>query len=87
MNNQLQNRVLRHLKPPEMKKLHWHIDFLLQSIHAEIAKIVLFPSNRKEECEIAAQIRAQMIEVVPNFGSSDCKCESHLFFSGKKLPF
>ena len=80
MNQQLFNRVKRHLKPKNKKKLHWHIDYLLFHSSASIFKIYLIPSNRKEECEIAREISNHAVRFVPYFGSSDCNCKSHLYY-------
>ena len=69
----LEKRLERHLK--RKKKLFWHIDFLLDHPQAEIEKIFLSPL---EECELAKKVSKSGIPV-SGFGSSDCKCESHLF--------
>ncbi|UYP44336.1 hypothetical protein NEF87_000621 [Candidatus Lokiarchaeum ossiferum] len=87
MNSQLKNRVLRHLKPSTMKKNHWHIDFFLASNFTQIKKITLIPSHQKEECSVSQQMRQKMDYEVTNFGSSDCKCSSHLYFMGDHLEF
>ena len=73
--NSLEARIKRHLR--KEKKMKWHIDFLLQ--HATIKKIFYKESLKKEECEIAKKFEG--FEYIPKFGSSDCKCKSHLFYS------
>ncbi len=72
-------RIGRHLRKD--KFFHWHIDFLLQ--RAEIREIILCESEKETEC-LFAQLLSQKFHSVPNFGSSDCKCKSHLFFSEKR---
>ena len=69
-------RLNRHLKGN--KRLHWHIDFLLQK--AGISNIILGETTDKAECAIA-QALSRQFDSIPGFGSSDCKCGSHLFFT------
>lgn len=75
----LENRVIRHLKPPEQKKMHWHIDYLLAHPETHIQKVVLIPSNQREECQIAQEIKNNAKNEIVHFGCSDCRCTSHLF--------
>ena len=73
-------RLNRHLK--QNKKPHWHIDYLLQK--ASITSIVLCETGYRVECTIA-QALAPQFDSVPNFGSSDCHCPSHLFFATEEM--
>ncbi len=75
----LEVRLSHHLK--KNKKLHWHIDYLLQK--ALITSIVLCETERRVECTIAQALKCQL-DYVPRFGSSDCRCGSHLFFHRNK---
>ena len=75
----LKSRVNRHLK--ENKRPKWHIDYLLQK--ASIKSIILCETDNRVECAIAQALNPQF-DSIPSFGSSDCKCRSHLFFSGDK---
>ena len=70
------SRINRHLK--ENKKPRWHIDYLLQKTN--ISGIILCEAEDKIECIIAQALSSQF-DSIPGFGSSDCKCQSHLFFS------
>ena len=70
------SRLNRHLRTD--KKLHWHIDYLLQ--HASLDAIVICETEQRIECVIA-QALARQFESVPRFGASDCRCPSHLFFA------
>ncbi|MEM4347792.1 MAG: GIY-YIG nuclease family protein [Candidatus Altiarchaeota archaeon] len=72
----LHMRALRHLRRD--KKLHWHIDYFLKK--AKVLRIYLKISNEKEECKIAENL-AEKFPSVKNFGCSDCRCKSHLFYS------
>lgn len=73
-------RINRHLR--QDKKLRWHIDYLLTQ--GEVVEVILVEEDA--ECQIANALR-EMPEVslpIPGFGSSDCKCSSHLFYIRKK---
>ena len=70
------SRLNRHLK--SNKKPHWHIDYLLEK--ASISEIVLCETKDRTECAVA-QALSQQFDSIPGFGSSDCKCRSHLFFA------
>ncbi len=75
--NSLAPRIQRHLR--SNKKLHWHIDYLLNHENTEIIDVIYAISDVKWECRIAAAIAETGVEV-KNFGCSDCKCHSHLFY-------
>ncbi len=76
----LHRRIERHLK--KNKNLRWHIDYLLKE--AEIHEVIIIYTCKKVECKIA-QILSKKFKSVKNFGCSDCKCFSHLFYS-KEYP-
>lgn len=69
-------RVRRHLRVE--KKVHWHIDHLL--LHARAVDVVAARGKGRKECAVAAEL-AKHLPSVKGFGSSDCECESHLFYS------
>jgi len=74
----LQARVKRHIRC--QKKSHWHIDYLLQK--GKIQDIWIRP-NFFGECSTASMIQnlSPASEAVPKgFGSSDCRCSSHLHY-------
>ena len=70
------SRLNHHLK--ESKRPRWHIDYLLPM--ASISSIILFETRDRVECTIA-QALSRKFNSIPGFGSSDCKCRSHLFFA------
>jgi Uri superfamily endonuclease len=72
-------RLRRHLR--QKKRKHWHIDFLLQK--GKITWVVLLESDA--ECFLADFLRRHPLveDAVFGFGSSDCRCPSHLFFLGE----
>ena len=82
------NRVKRHLLSPEEKKKHWHIDYFLNDVSSIIIKVILIPLQYKLECTISQELEELCDEIIDNFGSSDCKCKSHLFYFSRyeKIP-
>jgi len=74
------SRLNRHLK--SNKKPHWHIDYLLEK--ASISEIILCETKDRAECTVA-QVLSHQFDSIPGFGSSDCKCCSHLFFAAFKM--
>ena len=72
--NGLEGRLKRHLSSE--KKLYWHIDYLLED--ASIREI--FCLDEDKECEFAREL-GKKFKCILKFGSSDCKCDSHLFYS------
>lgn len=73
--NGLESRINRHLR--KNKNIHWHIDYLLN--FAKISDIYYFENSVKDECIIANNFEKKLLNV-KDFGSSDCKCKSHLFY-------
>lgn len=64
---------------------HWHIDYLRP--HARLEQIWFSYGPERREHEWAAAMQAVLGgEPVPGFGSSDCRCHSHLFFF-ERLPY
>ncbi len=82
MGGRLLQRVHRHIKPPKDKKIHWHLDYLLETAAhtTSLEKILLYPSMERWECELAKIIGQKSNGKIEGFGSSDCKCASHLFY-------
>ena len=78
--NLLLNRVKRHILSNN-KKLHWHIDYLLANSNSIINRLYLIPSSERWECIIANELMDITDGYVKDFGSSDCNCISHLFYS------
>lgn len=74
----LRARIKRHIR--SQKKLFWHIDYLLQK--AKIVDIWI-RQNYFGECNTADKIRnfkPTGAKAIQGFGSSDCRCLSHLFY-------
>lgn len=78
----LEARVRRHLDGGERK--HWHIDHLSEVASGREA--LLFPSDEDRECTLNAMV-ATLPEsriVLKGFGSSDCRCITHLHLLSAK---
>ena len=75
--NNLQARVARHLTSE--KKLRWHTDYLLASPNAEVEMVITRQTEKRIECKIN-EIIQKFGKPVERFGSSDCKCKSHLTY-------
>ena len=69
-------RIGRHLRRD--KKLRWHIDYLRQRVDEVVA---YYQSGTRSECVFANELMIAGGEIpMKGFGSSDCKCKSHLVF-------
>ena len=77
--NGLEARIARHLKADKL--LHWHIDYFLRK--ARVEEVLWGITDKNEECAIAGHCMQTLLPVL-RFGCSDCRCTSHLFFSGDK---
>jgi len=73
-------RIRRHLS--NNKKNFWHIDYLLSSKTVKTREIWASPGE--QECQMAQCFFKRGYPYVEKFGSSDCRCWSHLFFLNKK---
>jgi sugar fermentation stimulation protein A len=73
----LSARMARHGR--KHKRPHWHIDYLTE----EADSIIPVPvrSSQRLECDIAKALSAVMHDGPAGFGSSDCQCLTHLFWS------
>lgn len=78
--NGVEARVSRHLR--DDKKKHWHIDHLLD--HAEVTRVYCLEGSKRDECATAGYVN-YIATPIPEFGASDCSCDSHLFrYEGKR---
>ena len=80
------NRVKRHISPSSSKKLHWHIDYLIGSENSLVTRVFLIPSKQRLECLIAQELYTILDGSIKDFGSSDCKCKSHLLYFREAIP-
>ena len=78
----LEARLARHRR--RAKKLRWHVDYLLT--HAQLMEVWSAASTDKLEClwaQAARELPGSEIPV-PGFGSSDCRCPSHLIYLARE---
>lgn len=78
----IESRVKRHIR--EDKKKHWHIDYLLEE--AEVKDVMGYEADKKEECRTASKLKDEFV-LIEDFGCSDCRCDSHLFYSRKGVDY
>lgn len=77
----IEQRVARHMRPS--KRMRWHIDYLLRK--GRVISVFSVPSEKKStECALATALATvDGAAVYPGFGSSDCRCVSHLIHFGE----
>lgn len=77
----VRSRVLRHCQ--EAKKKHWHIDYLRDLVEPIGAWYSHSPERIEHQwAEIFSS--SSSLKDIQNFGSSDCRCDSHLFHTTRK---
>jgi len=77
----LAQRIARHFRGSSRRR--WHVDYLRR--YAAVESV--YVSASLDECAIAARIAAfPGSEVVPRFGSSDCRCRGHLIRLASGMP-
>jgi len=76
--NGIEARVRRHLS--NQKRFHWHVDYLLE--RGRVIRYAIREGSTRQECEMNARTLAMPGASVPvtGFGSSDCRCLSHLVY-------
>ncbi|MFW6039383.1 MAG: GIY-YIG nuclease family protein [bacterium] len=73
----LLSRLRRHARREKSRR--WHMDYL--AAHGVMRGAWVLPGAPKHrECEVAATLSTSYVRPVSGFGSSDCQCESHLFW-------
>ncbi|MBN2408035.1 MAG: GIY-YIG nuclease family protein [Elusimicrobia bacterium] len=77
----IEARLKRHIGKD--KKLHWHIDYLLDKAHV-ITAAILRAGDKRNECAAARKL-SRVLTCVPGFGSGDCGCGGHLYYAGDAL--
>uniref|UniRef100_A0A7C4YHT2 GIY-YIG nuclease family protein n=1 Tax=candidate division WOR-3 bacterium TaxID=2052148 RepID=A0A7C4YHT2_UNCW3 len=70
----INGRIKRHFS--DNKKIFWHIDYLLDR-KTRIKDVWI--SSEEVECRMAKIFLEEGFSYIKNFGSSDCRCKSHLF--------
>ena len=80
MNN-LEKRIERHAEIAVGKRtgpLRWNIDYLTSK--ASLINFKTIKTDKKIECRLSDRIKKLSDGTVRGFGSSDCKCGSHLHY-------
>lgn len=75
-------RVARHFR--EEKTKHWHIDYIREFVTPLLAWCS-YDDVHLEHVWAESMMSMKNVSVVKGFGCSDCKCESHLFYT-KTMP-
>jgi Uri superfamily endonuclease len=70
----LEARIRHHMQPA--RRAHWHVDYLRQE--ADVLGVWYSSDRVRLECIWANALVHRHVSLVPRFGSSDCRCESHL---------
>ncbi len=73
-------RVSRHMRVAtgNGRRPRWHIDYLLMNPGFRLVRVYCASTGERLECPLAQTITLPSIS---GFGSSDCRCNGHLFFS------
>ena len=75
----LRARVRRHAR--RVKKLHWHIDYLRPHAILECAWYGAHTARQEHRWATALHPAFRQKFRYGRFGASDCRCDSHLFFT------
>lgn len=75
-------RVTRHVR--QGARTHWHIDYVRRIAQPVGVWFSTENARREHEWAEALQRAPWTSEAAPQFGASDCRCESHLFFLGAR---
>ena len=73
----LEKRIQRHKK--KIKKVKWHIDYLTTNSDVRVIEAAAYNLPKKYECILANMLRSMGFKSVKGFGSTDCRCTSHLY--------
>lgn len=73
----IEGRVSHHLT--HANKPHWHIDYFRKD--AKLKEVHIVIGEKELEHQYASILNKFLCAPIPSFGSSDCKCSSHLFYS------
>ena len=71
-------RISRHLRTDKRK--HWHIDYLREHV-MPLEAWVSYAAEQLEHKWAEILFETPGITPIQGFGCSDCKCDSHLFFT------
>lgn len=74
------NLATKEFQPPSGKKLHWHIDYLLDSLHSQIIKAYVIRSPLRMEGAVSKMALSldETFVIVRKLGAGDTRNETHL---------
>ena len=80
----LEARIARHYR--KSKRLHWHIDYLGEVM--DVMDVWRFPGTERWECILSSCLLSWPGASIAaaRFGSSDCRCSSHLVQLPASVP-
>lgn len=81
--NNLEKRIARHRS--RKKKLRWHIDYITIDDKVLVDGVCAYDLPKEYECRLARLLEKISQKAVRGFGSSDCRCSSHLFKMSKTI--
>ncbi|MFQ5793496.1 MAG: DUF123 domain-containing protein [Candidatus Bipolaricaulia bacterium] len=72
-------RIARHQAVADGRNRirRWHIDYLL--VPGRLHKAFLIETYQDLECKLAGELAKRVEPVIKGFGTSDCRCKTHLF--------
>jgi Uri superfamily endonuclease len=72
-------RIERHLAVAQGRNLtgRWHVDYLLGL--GVVRGVYTLKTTERLECALAQELGKHLEPAVSGFGSSDCRCKTHLF--------
>ena len=72
--------ALPGFSPPAEKKLHWHVDYLLDNRHAEITTVIAIRSKKRLEGTLSDLVASfdETFPVATGLGARDTKNSTHL---------
>jgi len=70
----------RPLRPPPLKRLHWHVDYLLDESAVELEQVIVIRAEARLESALARQLAALpgASPLLPGLGAADTPGETHL---------
>lgn len=74
----LRSRIAHHCRPSA--RPHWHIDYI-KSVIPIVAVAYTYEAVKKEHQWADILFESKDLTVLPGIGASDCRCDSHFFFS------
>lgn len=74
------NLATSNLQPPTGKKLHWHIDYLLDSRYTQIINVSIIRSPLRLESTVSdfAESLDETFIIAPKLGARDTTRDTHL---------